>query len=219
MTATSDPRPTSTPESSLSWRRKTSTTTSQLTDSNPASPAYARSMSTGHSDSEVPGIPYVLDEGEGEVLRWFGATLIVKASGPTFDVALSTEVAGSEPPLHLHADHDEGLLVVRGELTVYAGDEILAANAGSFVFLPRGVPHTFAVDSDSAQLAVVLAPAGALAMYDDIQHRRVVAETAAHPGPVDPGAPDEALAGLGVTVLGPNPRNAAPPPPTRKDAP
>lgn len=123
------------------------------------------------SPATAIAVPYVLEESEGEQLGWFGATLIVKASGPGFDVALTTETAGSEPPLHAHPHDDEALYVLEGALTVFAADEVLTAPTGSFVFLPRGVPHTFVVESDRARLLLILAPSGALSSYADAQRR------------------------------------------------
>jgi quercetin dioxygenase-like cupin family protein len=165
-------------------------------------------MSTVRDDSQpVPAaIPYVLEDGEGEVIRWFGATVTVKASGPLFDAALTTEVAGSEPPLHAHAAADEALFVVAGSLTVYAGDEVIAAPEGSFVFLPRGVPHTFAVESGSARLLVFGAPAGAVAMLSEAE--RLFGDRGM---PALPRADDLARVAAvsrrhGVTIVSPHPR-------------
>ena len=155
--------------------------------------------------SEASAVPYVLDEGEGEVIRWFGATVTVKASGPMFDVALTTEVAGSEPPLHVHADGDEALFVLEGALTIFVDEEVLPASAGAFVFLPRGIPHTFAVDSGSARLLVVLAPSGSLAMYADAESRFGASGMPTRPRPADLALVSEDLARYGVSVRGPNP--------------
>ena len=151
-------------------------------------------------------MPYVLGEGEGEVIRWFGATLTVKASGPCFDVAVTTEVRGSEPPLHVHADDDEAPYVLDGRITVYAGDEILEAATGAFVFLPRAVPHTFAVDSCRARLLVVVAPAGVLAMYSDAEQRFGHGAMPPRSTSTDLVVVAATLAGYQVTILGPNPR-------------
>jgi quercetin dioxygenase-like cupin family protein len=87
---------------------------------------------------ETVAVPYVLAEGEGEVIRWFGDTITVKASGPAFDVAIISATAGSEPPLHIHEHDDEAFYVLDGCLTIHAGNEELSAETGSFVFLPRG---------------------------------------------------------------------------------
>jgi len=46
-------------------------------------------------------------------------------------------------PLHLHRNDDEGWYVLEGILRVQVGDEVVEANAGSAVFVPRGTPHTY----------------------------------------------------------------------------
>ena len=46
-------------------------------------------------------------------------------------------------PFHLHHHDDEAWYVLEGTLAFQLGDEELEAPAGSAVFGPRGVPHTF----------------------------------------------------------------------------
>jgi quercetin dioxygenase-like cupin family protein len=48
------------------------------------------------------------------------------------------------PPAHVHERHVESFYVVEGELTFTAGGRELRAEAGSWVQIPRGVPHTYA---------------------------------------------------------------------------
>lgn len=148
----------------------------------------------------------MLDDGEGEVIRWFASTITVKASGPAFDIAMTTEVAGSEPPLHVHEETDEAVFVVDGSLTVYAGGEVFAATAGSFALVPRGVPHTYVVDSGTACLVVVFAPSGALGMYSDAE--RVFGERGmpARPRDGDIARVAPALEANDVMVLAPHAR-------------
>jgi quercetin dioxygenase-like cupin family protein len=167
------------------------------------------SLEGNGSTAAGAAIPYVLEEGEGEVIRWFGATLTVKASGPSFDVALTTEVAGSEPPLHAHAHDDEALHVLDGRITVFAAEDVLPAPTGSFVFLPRGIPHTFAVESGSARLLLILAPSGAIAMYADAEQRFGPQGMPARLRPADVAVAAESLAAYGIAVHGPNPRHGA----------
>lgn len=53
---------------------------------------------------------------------------------------------GSMPPLHVQ-DEDEAVYVQEGEVTFYIGDEIVHAEARDHVVMPRGVPHTYRVES------------------------------------------------------------------------
>jgi uncharacterized cupin superfamily protein len=46
-------------------------------------------------------------------------------------------------PLHLHRNDDEAWYVLEGALCVRRGNEVVEAQAGSGVFVPRGTPHTY----------------------------------------------------------------------------
>jgi quercetin dioxygenase-like cupin family protein len=74
------------------------------------------------------------------------------------------EVLGAEfegPPLHVHPSFGEGFYVLEGELTFRMEDETVSGGPGTFVFAPRGVPHTFANLSGSRARALIFcAPAG-----------------------------------------------------------
>jgi quercetin dioxygenase-like cupin family protein len=77
--------------------------------------------------------------------------------------AFETTVApGEGPPLHLHASEDEVLYVLRGQLRVRMNAAIHHAPAGSFVFIPRGLPHSWQNTGDhEASLLVLFTPAAA----------------------------------------------------------
>ena len=47
------------------------------------------------------------------------------------------------PPLHIHSVRHETFHVIEGELTVKIGDELIEAKAGDFLFIPKGVVHTY----------------------------------------------------------------------------
>jgi quercetin dioxygenase-like cupin family protein len=53
------------------------------------------------------------------------------------------EPAGGGPPLHTHANEDEFLLVLEGEMTFYVGGKVTRAIEGQTAFVPRSVPHCF----------------------------------------------------------------------------
>jgi quercetin dioxygenase-like cupin family protein len=85
-----------------------------------------------------------------------------KDSGERLGLAEMEVQAGfAGPPLHTHASWDEGFYVLAGEMTLRAGAEVVAAKPGTFVFAPRGVPHTFANHtSEDARMLVLFTPAG-----------------------------------------------------------
>lgn len=53
-----------------------------------------------------------------------------------------------ETPYHLHHAEDEAFYVLDGELTVVCDGQKTVAGPGSYVFLPRGIPHGFRSSSD-----------------------------------------------------------------------
>lgn len=74
----------------------------------------------------------------------------------------STPAPGEGPPLHRHASEDEVLYVLRGRLRVRLEETIHDAPAGSFVFIPRGVPHAWQNVGDApANLLVLFVPGAA----------------------------------------------------------
>ena len=114
-------------------------------------------------NEEVAAKVYGLGEGEGEARWWLGGLATIKATSKETD-GLYTLVEVLEPegeaPLHVHHREDEAFWVLDGEVTFRIGDETIEASAGSFVFGPRDVPHTFTVHSGSARLLFLLSPGG-----------------------------------------------------------
>jgi mannose-6-phosphate isomerase-like protein (cupin superfamily) len=51
------------------------------------------------------------------------------------------------PPLHVHQTEDEIFHVLEGELRVRAGDNEVRIAAGETILGPKGVPHTYRVES------------------------------------------------------------------------
>jgi quercetin dioxygenase-like cupin family protein len=86
----------------------------------------------------------------------------VKASrastGGALTVIASDTTGGA--PRHVHAREDECFYVVDGTISVECGEETWQAAPGSFVFLPRGVPHAWDVVGSRARVLIITAPAG-----------------------------------------------------------
>lgn len=55
---------------------------------------------------------------------------------------------GHSPPLHVHHSEDEVFEVLDGELRVRLGDDEIHLVAGDVRLAPKGLPHTFRVESD-----------------------------------------------------------------------
>jgi len=90
---------------------------------------------------------------------------VFKATAETttgsFSVIEADQHRGGEPPRHVHHREDEAFYVLEGEMTFQVGDETLPAPAGSFVFLPRDLPHSFKVGGNGdARVLHFCAPPG-----------------------------------------------------------
>ena len=48
------------------------------------------------------------------------------------------------PGRHMHTREDEGIYVIDGVLTAEVGEQRFEVGPGAFLWMPRGLPHTFA---------------------------------------------------------------------------
>jgi mannose-6-phosphate isomerase-like protein (cupin superfamily) len=68
------------------------------------------------------------------------------------------EWSGSGPDyLHVHYSDDEAWHILEGTLAFKFSDKVVAASAGSTVFLPAGVPHTY-YHNGSTRYLIILTP-------------------------------------------------------------
>jgi quercetin dioxygenase-like cupin family protein len=149
----------------------------------------------------------VSKHGEGRLVRWFADEIEIKAQGGEADVCDIRATAGCEPPLHVHEREDESFYVLDGAVTFFADGEEIHGEAGTFVHLPRAVPHTYAVDSGVARLLVTTSPSGFAGMFDAVRER-LGAELPPRPAPEHLPILGEVLADYGIGIVGPNPRYA-----------
>jgi quercetin dioxygenase-like cupin family protein len=162
-------------------------------------------MSTETSETLAP---IALGPSEGEALWFLGALTTIKAgAGQTAGrVAVAENLAprGHGSPLHVHRREDEWFYVIEGELTFWVGGETIVAPAGSFVYGPRDVPHTFVVSSEQARFLLVAEPGA----FDDFvrtlgapAERLEIPPAATEPPDLD--ALVAVAAGYGIEILGP----------------
>ena len=162
-------------------------------------------MSTPASPSVSP---IALMRDEGEALWFLGVLATVKASAETTDgrVAVVDHLAprGAGSPLHVHSREDEWFYVTEGELTFWVGGKVIKAPAGSFVYGPRGTPHTFEVSSDEARFLLVAEPAGFEAFMRAAGEPAKALTLPPPPSePPDPARLAAAAAEYGIEILGP----------------
>jgi quercetin dioxygenase-like cupin family protein len=91
-----------------------------------------------------------------------GSSRDVKASGRSTrgSVTVMEMVVGQGPPRHTHTREDESIYVLTGTLDVECGGDRFEAGPGSFVFLPRGLPHTFHAVDETASGLLIVTPGG-----------------------------------------------------------
>ena len=145
--------------------------------------------------------PVTVGPGEGPTVQGpAGGPLTFKVRGEQTGgvlTAFENVVApGDGPPLHTHANEDESWYVLEGRLRFKLGGELRDAPEGSFVFVPRRVPHCFQnVGAAPARILVEFTPSGMEAFFDRFSELPA--------GPVDPGVFARLGADVGMEVVGP----------------
>jgi quercetin dioxygenase-like cupin family protein len=115
-------------------------------------------------------VPIIRNEGEGERLWFYGGGVHTwKASSEeTAGVLLLFEnhlSKGKATPLHIHANEDEALYVLEGEIVVHIDGENHRVGPRGFAFAPRGIPHAFMVTSPEARILCLETPGSAEPFY------------------------------------------------------
>jgi quercetin dioxygenase-like cupin family protein len=67
---------------------------------------------------------------------------------------------GNVPPPHIHHREDETFYILEGAMSASVGGQTIKGTAGSMIFLPRNVVHSFEIESEQIRMLVLLAPAG-----------------------------------------------------------
>lgn len=152
--------------------------------------------------------PIVAGPGEGEALWFMGFLATIKSSARTTGggVAVVEHLGprGAGSPQHVHSRENEWFYVLEGELTFWVGGEVSVAPAGSFVFGPKGIPHTFMVSSEQARFLLVTEPAGFEQFLRDVgepAERLEIPPPATEPP--DVAALTAAAAEYGLEITGP----------------
>lgn len=156
------------------------------------------------------GTKHVTGEQILERSRWYGPNLFTflttaEETGGTFSLTKITLRKGFEPPRHVHSKEEESYFILEGEIIYEAGDQLIRANAGDYVHLPRLIPHRFKLVSETVTLLLMITPGGFENMF--IQCSRPALSMELPPLPTGRPAPEffekvnRISADLGVTTL------------------
>lgn len=143
---------------------------------------------------------------------WFLNTLVrVRVSKQEGDGGLSVTEhrapAGDSPPLHIHRTEDEVFCVLEGEVTLKVGDDESRHGPGAVLLAPKGVPHTYRVESADGARWLTITSGGEFESF--VREMSRPAERDELPPPSGPPTPEQAehlgsVAGrFGIDLVGP----------------
>jgi len=114
---------------------------------------------------------------------------------------------GSSPPLHVHRTEDELFHVLEGELRVRADDAEIRIGSGESLLAPKGVPHTYRVESlDGARWLVVTTSGDFERFVRELSRQAERPELPSPPGPPTAEQQDALAAAAprhGIELVGP----------------
>jgi mannose-6-phosphate isomerase-like protein (cupin superfamily) len=117
--------------------------------------------------------PYLLQSGEGKPITVSAANMVIKtvedANNRLFVAEHVMPPTFVGPPPHIHDEMDHAFYILEGTLRfVMAGDELIAS-AGSFAYVPRGIPHSFGNPFESqTRFLEINTPAGFESYYTEL---------------------------------------------------
>lgn len=133
--------------------------------------------------------PYMIKPNEGKAV-WFLNTLVTyKADKGTtsgqFGLIEQLLPPGFEPPNHIHHREDEAFYVLDGQITFYCNNEIFEAKSGSFMFLPKELPHGFKVSNSGTARVLQLNTPGGFEMFHEDMGEPAITRTLPQPAEPD----------------------------------
>jgi mannose-6-phosphate isomerase-like protein (cupin superfamily) len=107
---------------------------------------------------------------EGRRIELGDFEMLVKAdaetTGGVVSVLEATEPPGFGPPIHVHDDAAEAFYVLEGEYVMSLDGDEHRCPAGSFIFIPLGVPHGFRVGDVGSRKLNFYFPAAMIGYFD-----------------------------------------------------
>lgn len=124
-------------------------------------------------------------------------------TGGSFGLTETWGALGDMPPLHVHQREDETLYVLEGEVTLFIGDRQITLTKGQAALAPRGIAHSYRIESERAGWLVVASPAGYEQFVRDAGMNAPERKLPPQGRQVDLVALAETAARYGIEILGP----------------
>jgi mannose-6-phosphate isomerase-like protein (cupin superfamily) len=129
------------------------------------------------------GVGIVLTPGSGKTIHVLGNPWTIKAGVEQTGGLISVLEGSFRPrtgaPAHIHHQHEETFYVLEGEFLFQMGTSQVKATAGTFVFVPRDVPHTFEnIGTQPGKILGIMTPGGYEKFFEELAQLP--------PGPPDP---------------------------------
>lgn len=101
---------------------------------------------------------------------WYGpnlATILVSSeeTNGTFSLLKTLLRKGFGPPMHVHEREDESNYILEGEIMYQIGEQTIIGRAGDYIHLPKKIPHTFQLISETASTLLLITPGGFEEMF------------------------------------------------------
>lgn len=147
----------------------------------------------------------MLSAQEGDSLWTMGMLFTIKAhaedTGGEFAAMEVHMPSGAAPPLHIHHNETEINYLIEGELRYRCGETVRDCGAGSFIYLPKGVPHAFKAGPNGARMLALVLPGGLERLYALVGEPAQTLELPASPPEV--AAWLEHAKSFGLEIIGP----------------
>ncbi|MCJ8008173.1 cupin domain-containing protein [Lederbergia wuyishanensis] len=137
-------------------------------------------------------MPFVRQSSKDNTFLFLGNKASILVSGEDtkgrYSTILMEERRGFEPPPHIHMKEDETFYVLEGEVIYNIADSVIQASPGTYVYAPRGISHTFKLNTETAKVLVSVYPSG---FEHFVKELSVPVPQELPPVPIGPPSPQE----------------------------
>jgi mannose-6-phosphate isomerase-like protein (cupin superfamily) len=115
----------------------------------------------------------VLLPDEARVIDISGFDVLVHADGADTEGRFSLietveSTSGGGPPMHIHRDCAESFVVLAGRYAMHLDGQEFDCPVGSFVYVPKDMPHTFRALEERSRKLNLYTPAGMVGYFDEL---------------------------------------------------